>query len=257
MLLVSPSGPESVPYPDAAIGLPIDTFWYEPVDLDGDSVLTATGLSSATPDFVYLDGSWSGDPDDLRMLPPKLKIGYDADDPGLRLLDGAGDAIWTVPDFHTISREGFNSAVTDSVVLAMDCLSWTEENSCAWVGDQPPEERLVANDVETGDELWSRPGARAFAAIDGDRGIMIDDLDGDGELDGWRLIDLRTGDLAAGETVTEWPRYDIFFNECCGAGDYVWTRLDGGVLFESTGDHLRVWLPPEVTTPTVSVDLSA
>jgi hypothetical protein len=85
---------------------------------------------------------------------------------------------------------------------------------------------------------------------------MVDDLDGDGELDGWRLIDLRTGDVPADETVTEWPRYDIFFNECCGAGDYVFTHLDGGVLFESTEDEVRVWLPPEVTTPTVSVDLS-
>ena len=248
--------PEAIPYPDVAIGRAPDAVYYALVEIGGEVLIAATDMSSSTADLVYRGGSWSDDPADLRELPPTLRIPYAAADPGLQLLDGAGDVVWTVPGFHSISREGFNSAVADSVVLAMDCPGWTEENSCSWVGETPPEERLVAYDIDTGDELWSRPGGRSFAAIDGDRAIMVDDLDGDGELDGWRLVDLRTGDTPAGVEVTEWAADDIFFNECCGAGDYVFTHLDGGVLFESNEDRVRVWLPPEVTTASVSVDLS-
>jgi hypothetical protein len=134
----------------------------------------------------------------------------------------------------------------------MQCMSWSEADGCAWVGDEPPEERLVAFDLGNGDELWHRDGGQSFAAIVGDRGIITADLDEDGSWDAWELIDLRTGERVTDQPVVEWPDTTIFANECCGGGDYVWTRVDGGVLVESLGDRVHLWLPPDLTTEQVT-----
>ena len=235
-----------IPYPDVALGRSSDMVRYELVAGPSGLLIAGTPFDSNRPEVVWTGDTWSSDPDELRALPPTIRIPY-GDDAALELLDGAGDVVWSEPGFHHISREGFASAMADSVVLVMECLTWTDGMGCQWLDENtPPDEQLVAFDLETGTRLWTRPGGQAFAAIDGDRGIVTADT-------GWELIDLRTGDRVDDVAVTAWPQDDIFFNECCGAGDYIWTRLHGGVLFEATGDRLRVWLPPEVSTPTVTV----
>ncbi|MAT05414.1 MAG: hypothetical protein CL424_10280 [Acidimicrobiaceae bacterium] len=233
-----------IPYPDLAIGDAPDVVRYELIETVDELLVAGTSMSSSVPDLVWTGEAWSSDPADLRRLPPTLDHPFGSDEP-LQLLDGAGEVIWSVPGFRGISREGFNSAITDSVVLVMECLTWTDDLGCQWVDDTPPEEQLVAFDLQTGERLWARPGGQAFAAIEGDRGIVT-------SAEGWELIDLRTGERVDDQPVTAWPQSDIFANECCGAGDYIWTRLDGGVLFESLGDRLRVWFPPEASTPTVT-----
>ncbi|TDT17452.1 hypothetical protein BDK89_3062 [Ilumatobacter fluminis] len=236
-----------IPYPDVAIGTPSDRVRYELIEGDGALLVAATPIDGSLPETVWTGEAWSSDPDDLRSLPPTLRIPY-GEDSVLELLDGAGDVVWSEPGFHHISREGFASAVSGSVALVMECLTWTDGAGCQWLDENtPPDEQLVAFDLETGERLWSRPGGQAFAALDGNRGIVTADV-------GWELIDLRTGERVDDVAVAAWPQDDIFFNECCGAGDYIWTRLDGGVLFEATGDRLRVWLPPEASTPTITTD---
>lgn len=235
----------SIPYPDAAIAG--DPVYFELVDVGDDVMIAGTTFTRNAPDIVWTGDSWSTEPDDLRALPPSIRIPFGNDVP-LQLLDGAGAVLWEVDGFHTISREGFNNAIADSVVVVMECLDWTDDLGCQWIDEStPPREQLSAFDLATGERLWARPGGQSFAAIAGDRGIVTAEV-------GWELVDLRTGERVDDQPVTAWPQDDIFFNECCGAGDYVWTRLDGGVLFESTGDRLRVWLPPEASTPTVTAD---
>lgn len=236
-----------IPYPDIAVGGLSDSVRFEIVNGDDAERVVGVELGESMPGVVWTGDSWSSEPTALRSLPPLLRLPFGVEEP-LRLVDGAGGVVWEVAGFHTISREGFNSAIADSVVLAMECLDWTDDFGCQWIDETtPPREQLVAFDLATGERLWVRPGVQSFAAIDGDRGIVTAEQ-------GWELIDLRTGQRVDDEPVTTWSQDGIFANECCGAGDYIWTSLDGAVLFESTADRLRVWFPPEASTPTVATD---
>lgn len=249
---------QELPYPAATVGRPVSSTY---IDIDVDADIDGGGVMISAVDFddarsiaaVWSEETgWTTDPEDIRRLSPTLRLPVGAE--GLEFLDATGEPIWTVPDFRAPSREGFVSLVTDDVVVAIECASWTEENGCAWLDDvTPPTERTVAFDRMTGEELWSVDTSRPVIELAAGRALMLDDTDDDGTLDIWRVVDLRTAEPVDGTPT--WPSLGSFANECCGAGDYVWTRVDGNVFVESLGDRLRIWLAPESSRPTATVDL--
>ena len=201
---------------------------------------------------LYLDGSWTEDPAVQRDLLP-LQVTESFGEPfELHLLDGSGDQLWAATDFHGIGREGFRWAIADDVVVAVRCAEWDTMGVCTWVDDEPPAEELVAFDLETGVELWSTPGGRALTAVAGNTALATARAGEVGlSADGYVLLDLTTGDAVPGAT---WPA-GSFDEGCCGEGEYLHVSRTGGVVVATDMDHVRVWYPPELTTPTVTVDL--
>ena len=142
----------AVPVPPSWVGG--DGGWVQVIDVnpfDGEFVLADDVPMAGETAAVYVDGAWTEDPAVLReALPPQVTETF-GEPFELRLFDGAGDLVWAVPEFHSVSREGFHWLVADSVVLAMRCTTW-DDDACNWVNDQGPEEELVAFDIETGQE---------------------------------------------------------------------------------------------------------
>lgn len=222
---------------------------------DGPVLADGFPAPGATP-AVYVDGNWTDDPAVQRdVLPRQLSESFE--EPfELRLLDGAGTKLWSVPGFHGVSREGFRSALADDVALAMRCTDWDPDGNCSPAGDGPPPEEMVAFDLSTGSELWSVPGTRAAAVVAGDTAIVTAAAGEFGRsTDGYVAIDVRTGERTgpAGEA---WPA-GSFVQECCGGDVYVNVRRFGSIVVATDTDHVRVWYPPALTTPTVVVDLTS
>jgi hypothetical protein len=192
---------------------------------------------------VWIDtgDGWTDDAAEIAAtLPPILRDTYN-DPRELQLLDAAGEPIWTVENFGGFGREGFHSAVADSVALATDCADGVSEE-CS----------LLAFDIDTGRRLWSLPGYRSVPVVVGDRAIISDNQSEVAAAHGYVLIDLRTGEPV--DESSAWP-VASFAVECCGGGDYVYVHRDGGVVFAVDGDHVRVWFPPELTDSTTQVDV--
>ena len=249
-----------LPYPPTAVGEPADSSWFTVHDVspfDDDFVLVHGHPSAGEVRSVYVDGSWTDNPETYRdVLVPTATETF-GEPFELQLRDGAGDLVWAVPDFHGVGREGFHWAVADDVVIAMRCAEWNADGYCGWTDDEPPVEELVGFDIETGQQLWTLPGYRAVPVLDGNRAIMTLDDNGDGVADnGYVLVDLRNGERVdiESEFLDAWP-VDAFSEECCGGEELVHVEQDGAIVVATNGEHIRVWYPPELTFRTVSVDL--
>ncbi len=250
----------AIPYPPSVIGRPATESWFvihDPDPSDEELAVSLAGSAPGSARSVFVDGTWSDDPATLRdVVPPTVTATFE--EPfELRLIDGAGDLDWSVPDFHGPSREGFHWTVGDDVVLAMRCLDWDPEGGCSWTDDGPPAEELVAFDRATGAQLWTLPGPRAVPVLAGERAIISHDADGDGlAADGFALIDLRTGEPPVERSggVDSWP-VGAFAEECCGGDEFVHVRQDGAVVIATNSANVRIWYPPESTTVTSVVDL--
>lgn len=242
-----------VPLPRGSFGT--SGGWVEVIDADpaaDDFVLADRAGSTDQVTAVYVDGEWSDDPTHLRDLaPPRITETF-GEPFELRLLDGAGELVWAVPGFHGISREGFRSAIADDVVVAMRCVEWDADGTCGWVGDEPPHEELVGFDLTSGEELWVRDGAHAVPVVAGNSAIVTDRVGDAVTSSGYVLIDLLTGERIGPDGA--WPD-GAFAQECCGGDVYVNVQRHGAVVVATNMDHVRVWYPPELTTPTVTVDL--
>lgn len=245
-----------VPVPPSWVGN--EGGWVQVVDanpFDDDVVLADGWPSPGEVAAVFVDGAWSDDPADQRAVLPAQVTETFGDPYELRLFDGAGDLVWAVPEFHSVSREGFHWAVADTVVVAMRCPEWDADGSCGWTGDVPPTEELVAFDLGTGEELWTSSDDRSLPVLAGDLGIALLVTGGPGAADdGYVLVDLRTGERV-GPPGDPWPS-GAFLQECCGGDVYTNVRRAGGVVIATDQGHVRVWYPPELTAPTVSVDLA-
>lgn len=241
-----------IPVPPSWIGT--DGGWVQVLDAasPGDVRLAADFPTPGDATEVFVDGAWVDDPDVQReVLPPQVTESFGAPFE-LRLLDGAGELIWSVSDFHSVSREGFHWYVGDSVLVASRCTSADADGYCGWVDDTPPTEELVAFDLGTGRELWGDGALAAVSLGAGDLGLVIDTgLAPDGVT---VLVDLRTGERIGPEG-DPWPS-GAFSTGCCGEYDYRHAERDGAVVIATDDRHVRVWYPPELTTPTVSVDLT-
>ncbi len=254
-------GTTAIPYPPGVVGRPASTPWFEihdPDPVDDEVVVIVEGSSPGSARAAFVDGGWRDDAGTLRdVVPPTVATTFE--EPfELRLVDGAGEVVWSVPEFHGPSREGFHWTVADDVVLAMRCLDWDPEGWCSWTDDGPPTEELVGFDRATGAELWTLPGPRAVPVLAGDRAIVTHDADGDGvAADGYVLIDLRTGESPAENSgdVDAWP-FGAFAEECCGGDEFVHVRRDGAVVIATNSTTVRVWYPPEATAGTTEVDLT-
>jgi hypothetical protein len=243
-----------VPVPPSWVG--VDGAWVQVVDADpsDDDYVLADGFPiGGETAAVLVDGAWTDDPTVQRDALPKQVTETFGEPYELRLFDGAGDLIWAAPDFHGISREGFHWAVADDVVLAMRCVNWDPDGYCGWVDDDPPQEELAAFDIETGRELWRREGAHAVPVLVDNRAIATDRDEQSVAPTGYVLLDLQTGERIGPEG-DPWPS-TAFAQECCGGDVYVNVQRHGAVVVATNMEHVRIWYPPELTTPTVTVDL--
>lgn len=220
---------------------------------DGEVVIADRSPLPGESAALFVDGSWTQDPALQRELLP-MRVTETFGEPfELRLFDGAGDLVWSVPDFHSVGREGFHWVVADDVVVAMRCPEWGTDGYCGWVGDEPPKEEMVGFDVDTGEALWTKDGSYAVPVLAGNTAIVTEWSDDTIASSGYVLLDLRTGERI-GPDGDPWPE-GSFVEECCGGYVYVHTELDGGVVIVTNEEHVRVWYPPELTRPTLTVDL--
>ena len=246
-----------VPYPAAAMGVPMWQVGVAVIDSDSEAVVRA--MIEGGDAWVFAGGEWSQDAAALASFPGTIveAVGGTFDRPtseGLQYVDGAGDVVWTVSDYAGPNREGFRSIATDQVVVVANCQSRNEDGRCVSTDSGFAIEHLVAYDTATGEELWRDPDGGAISLAGGTLGISYYDDDGDGLTDGAELIDLLTGDPVADRPVTRWP--DVGFGtECCGGDLYYRTEQYGGVVIQKIDDHLLVWYPPAVSTPTFTVDV--
>jgi len=243
----------SIPVPPSWVGN--EGGWANPIDLDptgGDVVIADRTPSPGELAAVYVDGRWTEDPAVRRdVLPAQITESF-GEPFELRLLDGGGAEVWAVPEFRGISREGFRTAIAEDVVVAVRCVEWDADGVCTQDDDGQPVEELVAYDLETGDQLWSTPGARALTAVTGNTALATARAGEFGlTADGYVVLDLTSGEAVPGTT---WPA-GTFDEGCCGEGEYVHVHRIGGVVVATDEEHVRVWYPPELTQPTVTVDL--
>jgi hypothetical protein len=249
-----------IPYPPTATGERADSEWFTVHDVspvDNDFVLVHGYPSPGEVRSVYVDGSWTENPETYRDVLP-LTVSETFGEPfELQLRDGAGDLVWVVSDFHGVGREGFHWAIADDVVIAMRCTEWNTEGYCSWSDDGLPVEELVGFDLETGQELWTLAGNRAIPIIDGNQAILTHDNNDDGVADdGYVLVDLLTGERVDNDSEFSrpWP-VGAFAEECCGGDEFVHVGQAGAIVVATNADHVRVWYPAELTIETIPVDL--
>ena len=210
-----------------------------PPAVSGDSVLEFTATPSGyltvwdsqSPlpvDAALVDGRWTTDTARIdRIVGPLVDFSYHDEFATLARLAADGSTMWERNDLRSSGREGFSSALTDGVVLANSCGT---EDPMTCVGS------LVGVDANSGKTLWSLLGMRGVSEVA--NGLALT-TDGDSAV----MIDARTGQAVPGSS--RWPS-DTFANECCGEGDYVYTRRLGAMVAAVNGSTVRVYYPADV-----------
>lgn len=189
---------------------------------------------------VWIDGAWQSDDATILASTPVRAVPT-FDERGWEGHNALGELVWSRPDLLDIRREGFLSDVSGAVTVMNACREQSE-SGCV-------DGNLFGIDSATGETLWQRSGLRGASAVGDGFAIITNDTS-----DGWELIDTLTGELV--DESQQWPGIETFAQECCGAGDFIWVRRDGGVVFAVNQDHVRVWYPQGRSSVTISVGLA-
>lgn len=209
----------------------------------------ARDLAHRVPNSVWTGGTWSTDPARLRAAWPTT-AGYgfqppaDGGLPMLEAYDALGEVQWRRDDLRLVMGEGFHAGVFGDRVVAISCRPITGDQMCS-------EFRTGAYSLATGATLWEVDGFRSVTAA-GDGLAMMSTRTGDESSSGWALVDLTTGEPVRADQV--WPEPTAFLTECCGGDEYQRVDQHDGVLAVQTGGAVLVYLPEQVSHPTVDID---
>ncbi len=212
---------------DAAVGRFVDgqLGWYLVSMADGDISDAVDPVTELALNVIYERG-----PVDPAGPTARWEVGV------LTGFDADGNVIWTDPEVSTLSGEGFVLAVGDDLAIANVC----DDEACE-------RGRLRAYDLETGELVWEREGARNVAAVAD--GYALIGLPGTG----WELVETADGQTVPGQT---WTDPDVFTTRCCGEGERWFTERIGGVVVAARPDAIDLWLPADASDGTVAADLA-
>lgn len=187
---------------------------------------------------VWADGAWHAD--EATILDAAGITAVNTLDHGWEGRNGLGEVVWTRPDLLDLGREGFRSAESGTTTLINACLE-RAEFGC-------DRGSLFGIDTATGETRWERTALRGVAAVGDGVAIITNDAGA-----GWEMIDTLTGDLL--DESQRWDGIELFEQQCCGGGEYVWVGRDGGVVFAVNSDRIRVWYPSDRTDATIDTSL--
>lgn len=231
----------ALPYPDVE-GVEAFRFEFEIID-SGDGgirILERSGSDRVAVGGVWIDGAWQTDDATILEATPVRAVNT-FDDRGWEGRNGLGDVVWSRPDLLDIRQEGFLSGVSETVTIINACRE-RNDFGCG-------QGSLFGIDTATGETLWERSGLRGVSAVGDGVAVIVNDAS-----DGWEMIDTLTGELV--DEAQQWAGVEVFSQECCGAGDFVWVGRDGGVVFAVNQDHVRVWYPQGRSGDTISLTLT-
>ena len=210
-------------------------------------------IAGSTVVAVYHDGGWRRD-DATRLAARPIEVRFGLAESqaqaGLEGVDALGTVVWRNGEITDPRLEGVAIITDGPITLAGVCLGPNPDGSC-------DRYELVGVDTATGTIRWRLPGLRAAAAVADGWALVTDGVftSTDGGLNsapGYLMIDDRTGAVA--DDTQRWPS-GSFTQGCCGEGDYLWVRRDGGVIFAAADGHLRVWYPAAASDGTHTVTL--
>ena len=229
---------EAIPYPPSADGkIPGEVEFV----FSGDVLVHGDGYHP--PVGVYDGERWLIDPESLAELVAAEAV-YDFAGGGWSGRDGAGNVLWTKPDWLDVSGEGFRSIATEGVTLLVACRDSTFDPATGLCADT----FFAGVETLTGEVLWERPGRQAAPVAANGLAIVTT---GD---DTYTMIDVRTGEPVDATQV--WPG-GSFQQGCCGEDEFLWSGRRGGVVVAVDYEHVAVYYPRDFTSDTVTVDLLA
>jgi hypothetical protein len=200
------------------------------------------------PKSVVVDGAWTTDPAARReSWPSTADYGFAPDLPALQKYDATFEVLWQRADVVMRPGEGFSAGVDGDVVVAESCV-------LIYAAEQPCEDfRLGGYSMEDGHTLWELDGYRSVTAL-GDGHAMVSVPSDGGEIEGWMLIDTRSGEIAAKDQ--HWDDPAEFDSQCCGGEEHFRVTRRDGVLVVFSDRFVRIWHPQDVAHPTVSLSLA-
>jgi hypothetical protein len=242
----------AVPYPPELDGHPSRDLRLD-IGIGGQllqmSIAADSGLQ--LPSSVGVDGAWLTKPASLREAWP-VRAGYsffpkaDGTLPALEAYDATGRVRWKRDDVVMRVGEGFSAGVDGAVVVAVSCAPTDDaEQLCH-------DFRLGGYSMVDGHTLWHLDGYRLVTAL-GDGHAMISVPSDSESVQGWMLIDTKTGEITANDQ--QWDDPDAFNSECCGGDEYIRVTRHEGVLVVFSNQFVRVWHPQAMAHPTVKITL--
>lgn len=223
--------------PDA--GASTDNRQSPSLDEAGRPVLTVSTPAGPQVVAVYDGTVWSAD---IRSAAaPRVAVGDDPATGGsaLSFLDGEGGTVWRRDDLAGWRGEGFSAAVAGDVTIARvcadapDCSRWdvvglrTADGGEIW--------RFVAPD--DGGAWGVGPLGDGFALLQEPMGTAVDGSSTGGA---WVMVEIATGQVLDGQ---RWEDPTTFEAQCCGGGEFVHVRRNGGVLVAVNERRISVWFP--------------
>jgi hypothetical protein len=234
----------------------------QPFQLQADGTPFFVGTDSAIPGIIgrnfsaahWADGSWVAVrqplpviPDDPREYPHfdgdiaamfSVPAGANIDSTGL-VLQGVGrdgNALWTRPDIISFNTEGFDTTVSDGIVLAVGCAGKTDPNTF-----ECPNPIITGLNASDGTTLWQQDGFFGVVLVAGDYALVTDGATSrDASADvGWNLMDIRTGTLIDGE---HWDDPAAFGQGCCD-DNTLFTARFGGTVVSVNDRQVNIYFP--------------
>ncbi|MFV0307669.1 MAG: hypothetical protein ACK5OX_07995 [Desertimonas sp.] len=198
--------------------------------------LVARTIGGGPVDAALVQGRWTTDGAVIESVTgPVIDRDYEAGG-AIARFGPDGTLVWRRDDLALWSGEGFTHGITADTALAHICVDG-DPVACT-------QHALVGLDVETGTTRWQLDDV-SIAAEYGDGYALVSGPAGS------RMIDASTGTSVDG---TVWPT-GTFVNECCGAGDYVFTSRLGDVVVAVNQAEMRVYYQASNAPSPVAISL--
>ncbi|MCU1388893.1 MAG: hypothetical protein JWL72_2231, partial [Ilumatobacteraceae bacterium] len=219
-------------------------------DDDGDVVLLAENNTTSF-NSIFLDGEWVTDDAAVAAAGAqavRVDFALDPSDSALHGYDATGKVLWSQPAIVSTNGEGFRAATSNGVTLVRGCTSYDFETGAGCKGAG-----LWGVDPLTGNVTWHLDGRRQVSAVADGFALVTEPIAEDGTGGAWIMIDVTTGEPV--DESQRWVDPSTFDSQCCGGGESVYVKAEGGIVFAANGDHVAVWYPKAASIPTVTVTL--